>query len=105
MVLVTMPLSQRTRSSPVTRIQPVSVERGDGGAGEEGGELRCRGSGGEDVGLEAAGWRVVAIGILDARRETAYTIDYSGRMPRFRRRGATLRTLSYTVLWEAALGV
>ena len=46
-----MPLSQRTRSSPVTRIQPC-VERIDAGGGEERGERRAGVSLGGTIHLE-----------------------------------------------------
>ena len=54
MELVTMPLSQRTRSSPVTRIQPVS-SRGEI-AGCCGGGRRA-----EAAGLAVSGWAVGAM--------------------------------------------
>ena len=77
MELVTMPLSQRTRSSPVTRIQPV-LSRGAIAAdvSRSAAELRIGGAG--CAGGQDSVWVAEVIG--EAARKLCVHCDYSGRL-------------------------
>src|ERR1700722_19536320 len=87
MLLVAIPLSQRTRSSPVTRIQPVSV-RGWMTAPVR----RAASCAAGDEAARVSDWEVGVIGILMLGGMPG-THLVPAAWPRFRRGGATLRTL------------